>query len=52
MESLLGRLRKAGFSAEMTHLAYHALDSHILRFTMWQVSYSTGSVDLADFAPI
>src|SRR5439155_11105879 len=32
MESLLGRLREAGFSANMTHHAYHALDSHILGF--------------------
>jgi AcrR family transcriptional regulator len=42
MESLLGRLRQAGFSANMTHHAYHALDSHILGFTMWEVGYTTG----------
>ena len=41
MESLLGRLREAGFSAEMTHHAYHALDSHIIGFTLWVVGYST-----------
>ena len=39
MESLLGTLREAGFSADMTHHAYHALDSHITGFTLWQVSF-------------
>jgi len=48
MESLLGRLRQAGFSAEMTHHAYHALDSHIIGFTMWEVGYSTGIRALPD----
>jgi AcrR family transcriptional regulator len=38
MESLLGTLREAGFSADLTHHAYHALDSHITGFTLWQVS--------------
>ena len=48
MESLLGRLRSGGFSAEMTHHAYHALDSHILGFTMWEVGYSAGAKALPD----
>ena len=48
MESLLGRLRGAGFSAEMTHHAYHALDSHIIGFTMWVVGYTTGIKELPD----
>jgi AcrR family transcriptional regulator len=38
MEAVLRTLREAGFSAEMTHHAYHALDSHITGFTLWQVS--------------
>jgi len=38
MESVLQTLREAGFSADMTHHAYHALDSHITGFTLWQVS--------------
>jgi len=42
MEGLLGRLRHAGFSAAMTHLAYHALDSHIIGHTLWEVGYSVG----------
>jgi AcrR family transcriptional regulator len=39
MEALLGTLREAGFSANLTHHAYHALDSHITGFTLWQVNF-------------
>ena len=40
MESLLKRLREAGFSARMTHHAYHVLDSHIIGSTLWEAGYS------------
>jgi AcrR family transcriptional regulator len=46
MEALLKRLREAGFSAEMTHHVYHALDSHIIGSTLWQAGYSANR-DLA-----
>jgi AcrR family transcriptional regulator len=49
MESLLRRLREAGFSANMTHHAYHALDSHIIGSTLWQAGYSSNT-DLEDVA--
>jgi AcrR family transcriptional regulator len=39
MEGILGSLRDGGFSPEMTHHAYHALDSHISGFTLWQVHF-------------
>jgi len=39
MESLMGRLRESGFSAEATYHAYHAIDSHILGFTIWQLGH-------------
>ncbi|MEO6059109.1 MAG: TetR/AcrR family transcriptional regulator [Candidatus Limnocylindria bacterium] len=39
MDGILGRLRGAGFSAEMTHHAYHAVDSHIVGFTLWLLPY-------------
>jgi AcrR family transcriptional regulator len=39
MEWLLRTLREAGFSPNLTHHAYHALDSHITGFTLWQVSF-------------
>jgi AcrR family transcriptional regulator len=35
MNALLGALRKAGFSAETTYHAYHALDAHIIGFSLW-----------------
>jgi AcrR family transcriptional regulator len=38
MEGVLRTLREAGFSPNMTHHAYHALDSHITGFTLWLVS--------------
>ena len=37
MDAVLRTLREAGFSADLTHHAFHALDSHILGFTLWQV---------------
>jgi AcrR family transcriptional regulator len=56
MEWLLRRLREADFSPELTYDAYHALDSHIVGFTLWQLGHSAGAKDmagdraLADFA--
>jgi AcrR family transcriptional regulator len=35
MNAILGCLREAGFSAEMTDRAYHSLESHIAGFTLW-----------------
>jgi hypothetical protein len=34
MDSVLRTLREAGFSPELTHQTYHALDSHITGFTL------------------
>jgi AcrR family transcriptional regulator len=39
MDGILGRLREAGFSATMTHHAYHALDSHIVGFVLWLLPF-------------
>lgn len=47
MDSLLATLRRAGFSPEMTHHAYHALDSHLMGFTLWEASFTFASEDLA-----
>lgn len=39
IEAILSRLREAGFSpAEASH-GYHALDSHILGFTLWELGH-------------
>ena len=35
MDSLLRRLREAGLSPELTHHAYHALESHIVGSALW-----------------
>jgi hypothetical protein len=40
---MLRRLREAGFSAEVTYHAFHALDAHVLGFTLWQLGH--GIVD-------
>jgi AcrR family transcriptional regulator len=56
IEWLLRRLREAGFSPELTYHAYHALDSHVLGFTMWQLGHLAAAKslgngeDLADLA--
>jgi AcrR family transcriptional regulator len=50
MEGVLGTLRRAGFSPEMTDHAYHALDSHILGFTMWEVGITAVPGTLTDLA--
>ena len=50
MDSVLGCLREAGFSVELTHHAYHALDSHITGFTLWQLSFPADSEELAGIA--
>jgi AcrR family transcriptional regulator len=50
MEMVLRTLREAGFSAEMTHHAYHALDSHITGFTLWIVNLPAVGEELKDIA--
>ncbi len=50
MNSVLGRLRAAGFSPEMTHHAYHALDSHIVGFTLWVLPYLAIAKERPDVA--
>jgi AcrR family transcriptional regulator len=46
IEWLLRQLREAGFSPELTYHAYHALDSHILGFTLWQLGHSAAAKDI------
>ena len=50
MDAVLRCLREAGFSTELTHHAYHALDSHITGFTLWQLSFPFEVEQLADVA--
>ena len=37
LEDVLWPLRKGGLSASLTHHPYHALDSHLSGYTLWQV---------------
>ena len=50
MESLCCCLRLAGFSSDATYLAYHAIDSHILGFTLWQQGHSMVRERIPDMA--
>jgi AcrR family transcriptional regulator len=40
MDTLLGRLREAGFSAEATYHAYHVLDGYIFGFSLWETTHT------------
>jgi AcrR family transcriptional regulator len=50
MESLLATLRQADFPPDLTYHAYHALDSHIMGFTLWVGNFPADSKDLAALA--
>jgi AcrR family transcriptional regulator len=50
MDAVLGCFRRGGFSAMLTHHAYHALDSHITGFTLWLVNLPARGEELHDLA--
>ena len=50
MDSLLGRLREAGFSADTTYAVYHVLDGHIFGFALWEAGYTLKSEDAEKLA--
>ena len=52
MEWVLGTLRRGGFSARMTHHAYHILDSHIVGSSKWEagIMASIRKAQLPDLA--
>lgn len=50
MDAMLAALRRGGFSARLIDLAYHALDSHVLGFTLWQVQMDLDPDTLPDLA--
>ena len=43
MDWILGTLRQGGFSEDVTDLGYHALESHIMGFTLWVVGMNLGT---------
>jgi hypothetical protein len=52
MNAVLGTLRRAGFSDELTELGYHTLESHVAGFTLWvgqlQVNDGADPAELAE----
>ncbi len=48
MNAVLGRLREAGFGVGMVDHAYHALDSHIIGFTLWVLPYLAMAEETSD----
>ena len=45
MEFLLGRLRDAGFDAERVYHVYHLIDGYVFGFSLWEIAYTTVSID-------
>ena len=43
IEALLGCLRSAGFPPELAYYGYHAVDSHILGFSMWEIGHQVAA---------
>lgn len=52
MDAVLRCLREAGFSPAATYHGYHALDSHILGFTVWEAGHAVSKEDVSAFLPI
>ena len=50
MDSLLGRLREGGFSAETTYHAYHVLDGHTFGFSLWEAAHTFSDEDASRMA--
>lgn len=50
IDAVLGTLRRADCSVELSHLGFHALDVHLLGYTIQAASYGVSSEDLADAA--
>lgn len=50
MDAILGTLREGGFSVEMTHHAFHVLDSYVQGVALGTVSFPLGKEETADMA--
>src|SRR4051812_43455406 len=48
MDTLLARLRGAGFGADLTYHAYHVLDGHIFGFSLWESSHTYSPVEASE----
>jgi AcrR family transcriptional regulator len=47
IDALLARFADADLPSDLADRGYHALDSHILGFTLWEAGYSVGLKDIA-----
>jgi len=47
IEALLSTLREAGFTPTQAYYGYHALDSHAVGFTMWELGHAVPDPDNA-----
>ena len=47
IEALLRTLREAGFTPEQAYHAYHAIDGHVVGFTMWELGHTSQLTDAA-----
>jgi AcrR family transcriptional regulator len=47
IEALLRTLREAGFTPTQAYYGYHALDSHAIGFTMWELGHAVPDPDNA-----
>jgi AcrR family transcriptional regulator len=45
IDALLRTLREGGFSAEQAYHAYHAIDGHVVGFTMWELGHTSALTD-------
>jgi AcrR family transcriptional regulator len=45
MDRLLGVLRENGFDADAAYSVYHLLDGYIYGFTLWEIAYTSGTLD-------
>ena len=50
MDSALGVYRRAGLSAASTELAYHAVENHVVGYTIQEVDFPLEADDLAEAA--
>jgi hypothetical protein len=52
MESLIARLREAGFTAETTYHAYHVHHPHIFGYSHWQTSQANHAAQVENMAAV
>ena len=50
MDAALGTYRKAGLTPQQTELAFHAVENHIVGYTIQEVDFQLEAVDLATAA--